>query len=106
MLASLRGGDGHLGVNVVAGRDINEADVLTLDELSVVEFVLLPAELPLSLAHALFVAAAYGLHNGAELHIREVERHIPEGLAVGLAHEFVADKADVDLLWHCCGSSC
>ena len=100
VLAVLGRGDGDVGMGVPRRGHVDEVDVLTLHQTLPARFDLLPAELIGRGLHGLLVAAAKGFHHRHRPGIGEEEAHVLVGVAVGLAHELVADESDVDLFRH------
>jgi hypothetical protein len=96
-LAGLGGGDGDLGVAVTRGADVHQVDVVAPHDLAPVGGGLLPAEARRRLRHRRGVPSAQHLHAWREPR-RHERPHLAVGVAMGPAHELVADEGDVELL--------
>ena len=97
VLAGLGGGDAGLGVGVVGAAVVEELDGVVLNEFAPVGAIALVAVAPGSLAHRGLIAPAKRHERG---HGRQGIDHVgnlAERVAMGLAHEGVAQHAHANL---------
>src|SRR5438132_534088 len=94
IFAGLEGGDGHLGVGVVGAGDIDEVDVGVGDGSLPVGFVVAPAPAVFEGFELLGISADDGVHHRLGWEVEKLV-NFEESVAVGAAHELVADQADI-----------
>ena len=93
VFAGFEGGEGDVEVLVVGGGDVDEVDVRIGDGVFPVCGCVLPAPAGFEGFEGCGVAGADGVHDGVAGEVEEF-RGFEEGVAVGAAHEFLADEAD------------
>jgi hypothetical protein len=100
VFAGGEGGESHFEMPIVGGGDVDEINFWVGDGLLPVGGGILPVPFFLEALEFGGVAAADGMHDWVGCEIEEFV-HFQIGVAVGTAHEFLADEADVDrLFWH------
>ena len=95
-LAGFGGGDGHLGMLIVGGANIDRVNIVALDQLAPIGFVTFKAPLVGECLGAVFGAAAYGLEHGRVAEVREKVADALVTIGVRAAHKAVAHEPDVE----------
>ena len=97
-LAGFGGGDDLFGVEIVGGGDVDDVDIIAGDEFFPIGLDGFVAPLVGELLRLRGVATADGLRDEFVAGGEEVV-NLMEGVAVGAAHEAVADEADAELFF-------